>query len=370
MGSGCSKCGHDRGGSKRSGSNSSAFAARSSAVHLGRYDYSKTIYTKAKLKVSITCPRHGEFTQTPENHLQGKGCPSCVDGGPSKAQIEITEFIRSLGFEAKLNHVIPGSRKEVDIWIPSASLGIEFDGVYWHSELHRPKHYHADKLNLAASAGINLVQIFSSQWKERPGQWKSLIAYRLGVSGRRVFARKCRVAPLTYLDCYDFFEANHVQGGSNRGDGYGLFDGDVLVAAMAFSKVTSSRGVSPSSSTFEMVRFATSLSVPGAAGRLLAKFVKSHPSCRHVVTYSDNRAFAGKTYEALGFRLDGVIPPDYAYTVEGQNILLKKKLFSHALMLKTLGAGYDPSKTEHENALANGYLRVYDSGKKRWVLDL
>jgi len=45
-------------------------------VHGDKYDYSKVIYHKSKSKVIIICPEHGEFLQTPNNHLKYK-CPKC-----------------------------------------------------------------------------------------------------------------------------------------------------------------------------------------------------------------------------------------------------------------------------------------------------
>jgi protein-arginine kinase activator protein McsA len=46
-------------------------------VHGDRYDYSKVEYVSAKTKVTIICPEHGEFTQTPDKHKRGRGCPEC-----------------------------------------------------------------------------------------------------------------------------------------------------------------------------------------------------------------------------------------------------------------------------------------------------
>lgn len=52
------------------------FVRRSKLIHGDFYDYSKTIYVKSSLKVIITCPRHGDFEQTPANHLRFK-CKKC-----------------------------------------------------------------------------------------------------------------------------------------------------------------------------------------------------------------------------------------------------------------------------------------------------
>ncbi len=55
-----------------------SFLERSEKIHNNKYDYSKVEYTNAKTKVCIICPKHGEFWQTPDNHLKGKGCAYCA----------------------------------------------------------------------------------------------------------------------------------------------------------------------------------------------------------------------------------------------------------------------------------------------------
>lgn len=46
-------------------------------VHGNKYDYSKVEYINNETKVCIICPIHGEFWQTPNKHLLGKGCRLC-----------------------------------------------------------------------------------------------------------------------------------------------------------------------------------------------------------------------------------------------------------------------------------------------------
>lgn len=55
----------------------SEFINKARAVHGERYDYSKTVYNNSKEKVIIICPKHGEFLQRPNDHLNGNGCPLC-----------------------------------------------------------------------------------------------------------------------------------------------------------------------------------------------------------------------------------------------------------------------------------------------------
>lgn len=59
-----------------------AFITKARRVHGDRYDYSKTHYIGSLTKVTITCPQHGDFEQIPNNHLSGSGCPPCNKGRP------------------------------------------------------------------------------------------------------------------------------------------------------------------------------------------------------------------------------------------------------------------------------------------------
>lgn len=46
-------------------------------THGTKYDYSLVRFTNSKSKIDIICPIHGKFTQTPEAHYSGQGCPNC-----------------------------------------------------------------------------------------------------------------------------------------------------------------------------------------------------------------------------------------------------------------------------------------------------
>ena len=70
------------------------FIKKAREVHGDRYDYSKSVYVNNKRKVTIICPEHGDFEQTPANHIQGQCCPSCGVVSRASAQALTTpEFI-------------------------------------------------------------------------------------------------------------------------------------------------------------------------------------------------------------------------------------------------------------------------------------
>ena len=70
--------------------NAENFEEKARSLHGTKYDYSKVEYKEANAKVTIICPTHGEFQQTPSKHVNAKrGCQSC--GGTKK--LTVAEFI-------------------------------------------------------------------------------------------------------------------------------------------------------------------------------------------------------------------------------------------------------------------------------------
>lgn len=65
------------------------FINKAKKVHGSRYRYDKVNYVKAIKKVTITCPKHGDFEQQPSNHLTGYGCRKCGGNQP----ITFNEFV-------------------------------------------------------------------------------------------------------------------------------------------------------------------------------------------------------------------------------------------------------------------------------------
>ncbi len=71
-GHGCKKCFTDVNKYKQD------FITKASVVHNGKYNYSNIDYINGQNKISILCPIHGIFDQTPRNHLNGQGCNQCA----------------------------------------------------------------------------------------------------------------------------------------------------------------------------------------------------------------------------------------------------------------------------------------------------
>ena len=80
-GNSCPSCAAALNGAIKSAAARSVFVIKASEIHSSKYDYSAAEYINSNIKVKIYCKDHGAFWQAPYNHLSGKGCPSCSNGG-------------------------------------------------------------------------------------------------------------------------------------------------------------------------------------------------------------------------------------------------------------------------------------------------
>lgn len=76
-GIGCPRCGVARRGLQRRADAAKAFVAKARKIHGRKYRYDKTIYVRASGMIIVTCPEHGDFKQSANNHLHGYGCSKC-----------------------------------------------------------------------------------------------------------------------------------------------------------------------------------------------------------------------------------------------------------------------------------------------------
>ena len=71
------------------------FIERAQKLHNAMYDYSKVQYKNSSLKVTITCFKHGDFYQTPNNHLKPSGCKECRNMKlRQERQKTLTDFVK------------------------------------------------------------------------------------------------------------------------------------------------------------------------------------------------------------------------------------------------------------------------------------
>ena len=78
------------------------FIKRANKIHSNKYKYFKVVYGKNnREKVTIICPKHGAFLQTPFAHLSGQGCPKCATENVINTIKKTTDYFIK---KAKLAH--------------------------------------------------------------------------------------------------------------------------------------------------------------------------------------------------------------------------------------------------------------------------
>lgn len=106
-GCGCPKCANLQ-ASIRQTKTTEQFIADAKAVHGDKYDYSKVKYVNRKEKVCIICPEHGEFCQSPGNHVNLQSvCPKCVNRYSATTSEFIENAIKVHGYKydySKVNY--------------------------------------------------------------------------------------------------------------------------------------------------------------------------------------------------------------------------------------------------------------------------
>ena len=172
-GSGCKKC------VNKYSPNSEEFVKKAQQIHGQKYDYQLVDYKNAHTKVKIICPEHGIFEQNPHEHIKGQNCKKCSNSGISKPEIEVQDFVKSLGFKIITNNRKILNGKELDIYIPELNKAIEFNGFYWHYDKTnpncKPSCYHSTKSKLCKSKDINLLHLREDLWNRNKQKMKKVI---------------------------------------------------------------------------------------------------------------------------------------------------------------------------------------------------
>ena len=350
------------------------FIEKCKAVHKDDdYDYSLVDYKASQIDVSIICNKigsngkpHGVFKMNPDALLQGKGCPKCGKH-LSYAELEIYEMLcNKLGEDKVILHdksLLDGL--EVDIYIPSLNVGIEYNGLRWHSEWFggKGKRYHINKTVLANSKGVGLILIFEDEYVQHKDIIFDKICHSLGIddgSKPKVGGRKCKIKDIDKKTAEAFLNTSHIQGFANSTIHIGAYYENILIGVMSFTK---------NGEEWNLVRFATDSRYicQGIGGKLFSYFienynptiVKSFADRRWTLNPSDN------LYTHLGFELESITEPDYTYYKTGECKRYHKFLFRKQILHKKYGLPLAMTETEMTREL--GYDRVWNCGLFKYV---
>jgi hypothetical protein len=276
----------------------------------------------------------------------------------SKEEEELCRFLDSLQVEYISNSRNIIAPKELDIFIPKFNLAIEYDGLYWHSELSsgRDSKYHSLKRIECIKRGITLLTIFSDEWIYKKDIVISKIKNALGMS-TKIYARKCQIRVVGKKEQTEFLNANHLQGSVGSTIALGLYYEDQIVSFMSFGKARFKNEES-----IELLRFCNKLSyiIVGGASKLFKYYVK-HFNPKNIISYCDLRWSNGKLYEDLKF-VNVATTIGYTYT-DYKNRFNRMKFQKH----KISNLIENKNLTGWEMMQELGYDRIWDCGQSSWV---
>lgn len=341
------------------------FIAKARLLHGEKYSYEKVKYKGYDEYVTIICPEHGEFLQTPDSHLQGKGCRMCGMFSSEKEE-EIFSFCKTIDHKAERRNREIISPYEIDIYLPSFKIGIEYNGLLWHSNKFKNNtEYHLLKTELCKNAGIKLIQIFEDEYVNSKEIVQNKILHILNASNLpKIMARKCTSKEIKGKEAKLFLTKNHIQGFAPSSVYLGCFFKENLIGVMSFKE-------SPNGSKkWELTRFASDNNYicQGVGGKLFNEFLKKY-NPDSVKSFSDRRWAISENnnlYTKLGFHFDGYTKPDYRYFKPNTEL---KRIHKFNLRKKILSKkyGFPLSMTEEEMAKKAGFLRVYDCGLIKYI---
>lgn len=307
-------------------------------------------------KMPFFCNVHnGLFYST---HKYGIVCRICNPITYSTQHNELIEFLTELNVKFTINDRSFGNF-EFDLYIPSLKIAIECNGVYWHNSLFHEKSYHQNKTIIANNLGINLIHIFEDEWHNDKSKIKNRLIHNLGLSSRKIPARKCQVKVISNSVANDFLNEYHIQNGCTSKIQLGLFYDTELVSVMTFGKSRFDKKIE-----FELLRFSSSCNVQGAANKLLTFFEKTYEP-KSLISYQDLNWGFGNLYYKLGFKYEKMTEPKYFY-VENNSLtrISRQSVQKH----KLVKMGYDPKLTESEICIdVLKYNKIYDSGNLKFT---
>ena len=363
-GAGCKECGNNN---KRN--TTSIFIENSNLKHKNFYDYNLTEYSTSMKKIKITCPVHGTFLQTPNDHLQGAGCPQCCISPTSKAEKEINEYFQNI-FETNSRKII--SPKEIDLFSKEYKFGIEYNGNVYHSfginksaifdNYHLlNKNRHLEKTIKMEEQGYQLFHIQSIHWNNpiKKEIWKSVINNKIGNS-YKFFARKLKIIDLSNHKEFvkNFLNENHLQGSCGYKIAYGLCnEKNEVYSIMTFGKSRFNKNIE-----YELLRFCNlkNTSVIGGANKLLKHFERTHKP-NSLISYANRDWSQGNLYETLGFEYSHTSKPNYFYIDMNEKIINRISAQKHKLK-NLLNENFNENLSERDNMINNGYRIYYDTG--------
>lgn len=273
--------------------------------------------------------------------------------GTSIGEKNLKDFIENqLGLKCSSGFIGGNKPKQLDIIVEGKNIAIEYNGSYWHSEANPNmyKNYHLEKKLSCDKKNIKLIQIFDFEWENRKTQVQSFLRSCLNVNSIYLNARSCELIELNKKEANLFLDNWHILGKTKFIKAFGLKFNNEIQAVITIGKHHRTN------SEYVLSRYCgkQNVTVRGGLSKLVKHALKEFKS---LTTWIDLRYSNGQSWINNGWEIVHTLPPDYFYYDTKTNKVIKKQSRKKSLV-KT-----PDNMTEHEHAINDGLVRVYDCGK-------
>jgi len=293
-------------------------------------------------------------------------CPICEPKNTSKGEYELRDFIiNELNLNVETNNRTILNGKELDIYLPTLNMAIEYNGIYWHSELNgKNQNYHLNKTINCEKQKIQLLHIFETEWNLKQEIVKSILKSKTNKIENKIFARKCSLSVIDTKTKNDFLNTNHIQGEDNSSIKLGLIYNNNLVSVITFTRNKNKNKIYE----WELSRFASLLNhtVIGGFSKLLKYFINNYKPIS-IGSYADLRFSNGDVYRKNKFTEYNRNKPTYWYFTSSSKLFHRQNFQKNNISKKL--EFYNEELTEWENMQLNGFDRIWDSGNILFILN-
>ena len=250
--------------------------------------------------------------------------------GPSNAEQELFDFVATFVDDAEQSNRIILKGKELDIYIPSKSLAIEYNGLYYHSDKFKGKNYHLNKTKNCNKQGIGLIHIFEDEWLNKKNVVKAKIKKYLGLS-KRADSEKFSIKNVDKIEKTNFVKKNSLYKNTESDIDIGLYDNNKLIYLLSLKKEQNNYSIVTDCEDKDFT-------VEKAFIKLLDHTSKKYGIGSFIYTHNLNWPVEGKIKHS-GFYKKYITEPEFTYVTKSnpKNRYVSKK----AIKNKTVHKIYD-----------------------------
>lgn len=226
----------------------------------------------------------------------------------SNAQDQIFYFIKDNYKGEILKNKRSIISKELDIYLPELKISIEYNGLYWHSDIYKEILYHYNKTEECLRNGINLIHIWEDDWINKKDIVKSKILDILSLN-HIINSDSCEIVDLSIIESKIFLKNNDLNYINYFTIPIGLLYNSEIVSIMVFDIIDNH---------YELIEFCDKkyTSVLGGSLKLFNYFLTHSDNNKIVISYHD-RSWFNYFYKECGFIYKRTTIPNYNYVING-----------------------------------------------------